>query len=110
MPNLLYHWVHGHLERLGLMSYFDITCCADDVERAKPDPALYVLALEKLKLRPQQAIVLEDSPNGVLAAKRAKLFCVAVPTELTGQLSLDQADLKINSLADMPLDELLNQV
>ena len=103
-------WVHGHLERLGLLSYFDITCCGDDVERAKPDPALYALALEKLNLRPHQVIVLEDSPNGVLAAKRAELFCVAVPTEMTKQLSLDMADLKINSLADVPLDELLDHV
>ena len=103
-------WVHGHLERLGLLSYFDITCCADDVMHAKPDPALYVLALEKLNLYPHQVIVLEDSPNGVLAAKRAELFCVAVPTEMTKQLSLDMADLKINSLADVPLDELLDHV
>ena len=103
-------WVRGHLERLRLLRYFDAICCSDDVERAKPDPALYKLALEKLNLQSSQAIVFEDSSNGVLAAKRAGLFCVVVPTELTAQLSLEHADLKINSLANVSLDELLNQV
>ncbi|OQY34103.1 MAG: hypothetical protein B6I38_02755 [Anaerolineaceae bacterium 4572_5.1] len=103
-------WVWGHLERLQLLRYFDAVCCADDVERAKPDPALYRLALEKIGLRPSQAIVFEDSPNGVLAANRAGIFCVAVPTELTAQLSLDHANLIVGSLADVSLDELLNQL
>lgn len=102
-------WVHGHLERLGLLEHFDTTCCSDDVERAKPDPALYELALVKLNLQPHQVLVLEDSPLGVLAAKRAHLFCVVVPTELTRQFSLDHADLKIDSLADVSLDELLDR-
>ena len=52
----------------------------------KPDPALYLAALEALGVHPQEAIALEDSPNGILAAKRAGLFCVAVPNPLTSQL------------------------
>ncbi|MEA2008912.1 MAG: HAD-IA family hydrolase [Chloroflexota bacterium] len=103
-------WVLGHLERLQLLRYFDAVCCSDDVERAKPDPALYKLALEKIGLKPSQAIVFEDSPNGVLAAKRANLFCVAIPTALIAHLSLDHADLVLGSLADVSLDELLNQL
>jgi HAD superfamily hydrolase (TIGR01509 family) len=100
-------WIVRNLGPLGLESYFDTIRCGDDVERTKPDPAVYLAALEALGVQVHQAIVLEDSPNGVLAAKRAGMYCVAVPNALTRQLSLDQADLQLASLADLPLEELL---
>jgi beta-phosphoglucomutase-like phosphatase (HAD superfamily) len=52
-------------------------------------------------------VALEDSPNGVLAAKRAGLACVAVPNTLTARLDLSAADLRLVSLAELPLPELL---
>jgi HAD superfamily hydrolase (TIGR01509 family) len=103
-------WVTGHLSRLGLINHFASIRCADDVQHTKPDPALYQAALEAFGLHAKQAIALEDSPNGVLAAKRAGLFCVAVPNALTRQLSLDHADLQLTSLADMPLEGLIEAV
>ena len=103
-------WVSGHLTRLGLFDYFDCLRTADDVEEAKPDPALYRLALEGLGVAPDQAFALEDSPNGILAAKRAGLFCVAVPNQITRQMPLDHADLRLEALTDMPLDALIARV
>jgi HAD superfamily hydrolase (TIGR01509 family) len=103
-------WVTGHLARLGFMAHFASIQCADDVHRAKPDPASYQAVLQALHLQPEQAIALEDSPNGILAAKRAGLFCVAVPNALTCQLSLPHADLHLASLADVPLARLLETV
>jgi HAD superfamily hydrolase (TIGR01509 family) len=103
-------WVTGHLSRLGLIQYFASIRCADDVQQAKPDPALYQITLEAFGLHAEQAIALEDSPNGVLAAKRAGLFCVAVPNALTRQFSLDHADLQLTSLASLPLEGLLETV
>jgi HAD superfamily hydrolase (TIGR01509 family) len=103
-------WVVGHLTELGLSAYFDCIKCRDDVQRVKPDPALYQAAVAALALRPSQAIALEDSPNGIAAAKRAGLFCVAVPNPLTRQLSLAHADLMVSSLADLPLPRLLEYV
>ena len=103
-------WVHGHLTRLALHQHFFCIKCRDDVSHPKPDPALYQAALEALGVEPQEAIALEDSPNGILAAKRAGLFCVAVPNPLTSQLSLAQADLQVASLADLPLTRLLAAV
>lgn len=102
-------WVKGNLERVGLIDQFDTVCCADDVPRAKPDPALYLLATSRLNVEPQQAIALEDSPNGLLAAKRAGLFGVAIPNPLTSGLNFDHADLRLNSLADMPLPALIEK-
>ena len=103
-------WVHGHLTRLELHQHFVCIACRDDVPRTKPDPALYQAALAALGVRPEEAIALEDSPNGILAAKRAGLFCVAVPNVLTRQLPLDHADLQIPSLAALPLSELLRTI
>ncbi len=103
-------WVTGHLEERGLRDHFDCVLAADDVGVTKPDPTLYLSALECLGIDADQAIAFEDSPNGVLAAKRAGLFCVAVPNPLTRQLRIEQADLQLNSLTEMPLDELLIMV
>jgi HAD superfamily hydrolase (TIGR01509 family) len=100
-------WVVGHLSRLGLEAHFACVKSSNDVRNTKPDPELYLAALEALDVLPEEAIALEDSPNGVAAAKSAGMFCVAVPNALTGQLDLSQADLQLASLADMPLEQLL---
>jgi HAD superfamily hydrolase (TIGR01509 family) len=104
------NWVVGHLSQLGLLSYFNYIRCGDEVARKKPDPELYLAVLAALDVQAEQAIVLEDSPNGILAARRAGIFCVAVPNPLTSQLPLDHADLRLSSLADMSLERLIEEV
>ncbi len=103
-------WVAGHLARLGIIEYFDCLRCSDDVREVKPSPELYQSALEALGVAAREAIALEDSPNGVLAAKRAGIFCVAVPNSLTCQLPLDHADLTLSSLLELPLEGLIARV
>lgn len=100
-------WVCGHLERLELHHYFHCISCSDDVERVKPHPELYLRTAAALGVRPDEVIVFEDSPNGIRAAKAAGMYCVAVPNRLTSRLSLDHADMRLNSLAELPLAELL---
>jgi HAD superfamily hydrolase (TIGR01509 family) len=100
-------WVDNYLGRLGLSAHFDVIKTADDVERVKPDPALFLVALDALGIGPHEAIVFEDSPNGVTAAKRAGIFTVAVPTDMTVSLDLSHADLRVSSLAAMPLEEMI---
>ena len=100
-------WIVSHLGPLGLEPYFDHIRCGDDVAHTKPDPAVYRAALEALGVPAPQAIALEDSPNGVLAAVRAGLYCVAVPNALTRELDLSRADLQLGSLAELSLEELL---
>ncbi len=103
-------WVAGHLSRLGLLNHFDCMKCGDEVTHKKPHPELYLSALNELGVQADQAIALEDSPNGVLAAQRAGMFCVAVPNEITGQLPLDHADMRLTSLASLPLEHLIAEV
>jgi HAD superfamily hydrolase (TIGR01509 family) len=102
-------WVVGHLSRFGLDSQFDAICCGDEVKFTKPDPALYLAALQKLEVQAHEAIAFEDSPNGILAAKRAGLFCVAVPNALTRQLSLSLADFEMSSLSNLPLEQIIQR-
>lgn len=103
-------WVTGHLARMGLDNYFAAVCCADHVQHTKPHPELYFAALHALGARPQEAVAFEDSPNGIAAAKAAGLFCVAVPNSLTRNLDLGAANCRLDSLADVPLSVLLEQV
>jgi HAD superfamily hydrolase (TIGR01509 family) len=97
-------WVSGNLRRFGLLERFDAICTRDDVSAVKPDPALYLLALERLGIGAQQAIAFEDSPNGILAAKRAGVYCIFVPNPLTAQLSGDLADERLESLEAFRFD------
>ncbi len=102
-------WVDTHAKRLGIFEYFDHVICGDDVQagRTKPNPDIYLKALEKLQVQNNEAIVFEDSPNGVLAARRAGIFVVAVPNPLTIKIGVS-GDLTISSLADLSLQDLQN--
>ncbi len=100
-------WVDGQLKRLGLFEAFDCIICREDAARPKPNPDLYLKALEVLGVDPEQAIVFEDSPNGVKAGRAAGIRTVAVPNPVTIRLGVDGADLTLTSLADLPLPDLL---
>ena len=103
-------WVEGHLSRLGLREHFEVVRCRDDVKVVKPDPALYLAVLDATGVSARDAVALEDSPNGVWAAKRAGMTCVAVPTPLTARLDLPHAALRLGSLAELPLADLLGSL
>lgn len=100
-------WVQGHLTRLGIIDYFEVIRGKDDVRRTKPSPELYISVLDAFVLDGEQAIVLEDSLNGVLAAKEAGCFTLAVPNNITRYLEFDRADLVLNSLEDLSLKDLV---
>jgi HAD superfamily hydrolase (TIGR01509 family) len=104
-------WIARHLARLDRANGWDAIVAADgEVERAKPQPALYLEALDMLGLQPSEAIAFEDSLNGIRAAKAAGIFVVAVPNPITETFALDEADLLLASLEEVPLDELLSRV
>jgi HAD superfamily hydrolase (TIGR01509 family) len=105
-------WVDTHAKRLGIFHYFDQVICADDVGvgRTKPNPDLFLLALNQLQIQNNEAMVFEDSPNGVLAANRAGIFVVAVPNPVTALLAIKGANLITPSLSELPLITLLSKV
>ncbi|HTU00916.1 MAG TPA: HAD-IA family hydrolase [Candidatus Sulfotelmatobacter sp.] len=99
--------VEGHLRRLGLLARFDFIACREDVASPKPEPDLYRLVLNEFGLSGWEAIAFEDSLTGIIAAKRAGLWVVAVPNPSTGHHDLSNADLRVASLADCRLPELM---
>lgn len=102
-----HNWVDGWLDRLGLAEFFSSTTCLEDVGKAKPDPGLFLLAAEKLKVAPTEAIVLEDSLNGLRAAQAAQMRCVVVPCDLTRHLTFEGAWKQLSSLEDIVVADLL---
>jgi HAD superfamily hydrolase (TIGR01509 family) len=105
-------WVDTHAKRLRIFDYFDKIICEDEVGigRTKPNPDLFLMALKQLQVQKNEAVVFEDSPNGVKAAKSAGIFVVAVPNPVTSLLSMENANLTLTSLIDLSLHELLNNV
>ena len=101
--------ISWHLRRLESSHYFAAIRTEEDVERAKPDPELFLATMAALEVSSKEAIALEDSPNGLLAAKRAGMFCLAVPNPITRQLELEGADQRVDSLVDLPLEQLLEK-
>jgi HAD superfamily hydrolase (TIGR01509 family) len=96
-------WVHGHLTRLGLRDRFGHVSAREEHIPPKPAPDLYLHACDALGVVPHHALAIEDSPNGVAAAKAAGLWCVAVPNGVTRTLDFSAADLVAESLAHTSL-------
>lgn len=102
-------WVESHLQRLHIRHYFHCIRTFSDVGSAKPNPKLYLSVLEYFSILPQEAIALEDSPNGIRAASSAGIFCIAIPNSLTNHLDLSQANLRLHSLTELNLRQLQQQ-
>jgi HAD superfamily hydrolase (TIGR01509 family) len=102
-------WVEGHLERLDLAGWFVGVRTRDDVEagRTKPAPDLYLAACLAAGADPARSVALEDSPNGVAAARAAGMRVVGVAAGLTAGIPLDGADLVVPTLAEVTLEGLL---
>jgi HAD superfamily hydrolase (TIGR01509 family) len=80
------------LDRLEIRRKFSVLQTADEIERGKPDPAVYLACCGKLGLDPRECAVLEDCENGALAAARAGCYTIAVPTEHSKEQDFSCAD------------------
>jgi HAD superfamily hydrolase (TIGR01509 family) len=84
---------------------FDLVLAGDVVSQKKPDPEIYNLALERLNLKPEEAFAVEDSRNGVLAAKAAGLQVLVTTNGYTEQEDVGAGDIIISCLGDTPADD-----
>ncbi|WP_082435800.1 HAD-IA family hydrolase [Desnuesiella massiliensis] len=80
------------LERAGIRDKFNAIICGDDVKNSKPDPEIFLKAVEKLKVAPERCIVLEDSPVGIEAAHNGGMMSINIP-------DLKEPDEKVERLA-----------
>lgn len=96
-------WVDATLLAAGLSDCFPVRVCGDEVRRGKPDPEIFRVAADRLDLPPRACVVIEDSPAGIEAARRAGMCVMGVRTPLTAHLQLE-ADLVVDSLAELDVE------
>lgn len=96
-------WLERWLAKFDLRNSFASLHGREDVEEVKPNPALYLRALEALEVEAREAVALEDSLHGLRAAKAAGITTVVVPNAMTCHLDLSEADLVLESWLDLDL-------
>lgn len=104
-------WLERHLGRLGLLRRFGTLVGADVVGGVgKPAPDVYLWACADLGADPTRSVALEDSAHGVTAAKAAGMGAVAVPSRITRFNDFIHADLVVDSVAHLTVDQLASLV
>ena len=101
------HMIDALVRYFDLEKYFDCITSADAVEYGKPHPAVFLHCAAELKSKPHQCVVLEDSVNGMIAGKAARMKVIVVPDSYhfdDPRFSL--ADGKLNSLEALDMDYL----
>lgn len=88
---------------------FDVIAAGDEVNKKKPAPDVYLLALERLGLSASEAMAIEDSENGLQSAKAAGLTCIVSPSVYTKCESHDLADIRIDSFSELQLSSLTRE-
>lgn len=93
--------IRAVIERIKIGRYIQVTCSGDAEAEGKPHPAVYLTAARLLHVPPEECLAIEDSPNGVLSAKRAGMFCIVAPDpHLSADARMAEADLQLGSLED----------
>jgi HAD superfamily hydrolase (TIGR01509 family) len=92
-------WVETILDGLGLRERFPVVVGGDDVARGKPAPDIFLRCAELLGVRADRCVVIEDSPNGILAARRAGMAAIGLRTAATATLALDGCLAVVDALA-----------
>jgi len=91
------------LDWMNIREYFDVVVSIDDIKELKPNPEIYLYAAIKLGVTPDEVVVIEDSLDGVNAAKNAKMSCIGVRHSYTPEGSLANADFIVDKLLDIML-------
>ncbi len=95
------------VELTGTRKYFRHLCSGDEVPNGKPAPDVFLLGAERLGVEPSECLVIEDTYNGVCAAKAAGMMCIAIPCQATRHQDFAHADLVLASMEEVNLEELI---
>ena len=97
--------IEAVLAKIGLRDDFDVLQSAEHEPYGKPHPAVYIECARRLDVAPNTCLALEDSPAGVLAAKAARMHCIAIPPhELQDDNRYCIADLQLDSIEQFGAD------
>lgn len=99
------------LKRLGIADAFDVTQSAEHEPYGKPHPAVYIECAARLGVEANRCLAIEDSPAGVLAAKAARMHCIAIPAaEMDSDRRYCIADFKLDALPGDHLHQIVSGV
>lgn len=93
-------------DKLQIGDRFIAMVSSDMVENSKPSPDIFIKTAETIKEIPERCLVIEDSENGVLAAKAANMKCIGFRSEHTGQQDLSKADWVVDSIREITVDKI----
>ena len=93
--------IKNNLKRLGITECFDTLVSGMEIGKAKPEPDIFLAAANALDVRPEECIVIEDSCNGVRAAKAANMACIGYINLNSGHQDLSKADYLIESFLNI---------
>lgn len=96
------------LNKLNIAKYFEITNSAENVANSKPAPDIFLKTAKDLNEKPKNCVVIEDTFNGVKAARRAGMKCIALKSNYTTEEDLKEANLIVNSLKEINIDQILS--
>ncbi|MFB6075723.1 MAG: HAD family hydrolase [Candidatus Aenigmatarchaeota archaeon] len=91
------------LDLLGVRDELDLLFTADDLERHKPHPDIYLKTAEELGVEPEDCVVFEDAVNGIKSAQRADMKVVAIETDYQSREDIERADLVISDFSEVDL-------
>lgn len=91
-------------------SFFHVIACAEDVRRKKPDPEVYELVLKRLDVTADKCLVIEDSLNGLIAARAVGLKVVVTPSLYTRSQDFSQAAAVFPDLGHVKLEQLVEMM
>ena len=88
------------VDKLSIRKYFKVLQPSDEIKNGKPDPEIFIKTINKLKLKFEDCIILEDSLNGIVAGKRAGCYTIAVPNKYSINNDFSTADYIAKDLFD----------
>jgi HAD superfamily hydrolase (TIGR01509 family) len=97
------------LKNANLISYFRFVLTVNDVEKPKPAPDIYLLAVKRMGFKPKECIVIEDSAVGIEAAKGAGMKCVAISHTLPKN-RLKEADLLLEQVSVEKIEQFIESL
>src|SRR5207237_6272674 len=101
------NWIDIVLDRFHFRSSFAVVVSAEDLPgEGKPSPAIYLLTAQRLGVKPEKCVVIEDSKNGVLSAKSAGMYCIGFRNGFNQEQDLSQADIIVHGFNQLDWQKL----
>ena len=95
------------LDKLDVRSYFSVILSGINMANTKPEPDIFLAAADRLGLKPEDCLVIEDSVNGIRAAKNAGMRCIVLKSQYFSEDEIEEADIIVNSLDEIDFERVM---